>query len=123
MIGSKRPTKHEAARMEAIREIGCVIARHVQGVYVPCEVHHLTVGGKHGAPRRGHRYTVGLNPWSHRGYTLAGMFQHELEMLYGPSYVLEPRNFRTQYPDEWLLRQQDELLREYGFNVEEGDDG
>lgn len=113
------PTKAEAARMDSIHEGGCVIARHL-GLYVeagdgerlpiPCEIHHLTVGGKHGQKRLGHRYTVGLNPWSHRGVPFSAYTARECRAMFGPSYAREPRAFRELYPDETLLAWQDQLL-------------
>jgi len=82
-----KPTAAQQVRMDAIREIGYIVARSLGLGYVPCEVHHLTVGGKHGAKRRGHDFTVGLNPWSHRGEPFGGMSAETCERLFGPSYA------------------------------------
>jgi hypothetical protein len=100
-------------------EGGCIVSHHL-GLYIempdgerkpiPCEVHHLTVGGKHGQKRRGHRFTVGLNPWSHRGVPFGPYSARECKAMFGPSYAKEPRAFRELYPDELLLAWQDELL-------------
>lgn len=109
-----KPTQAEAARMAAIKEHGCIIARHLgigcddDPVYA--EIHHLTVGGRHGQKRLGHMYTVGLNPWSHRGVPFATYNPTVCREMFGPSYALEPRAFRELYSDEWLLAKQDELL-------------
>lgn len=113
------PTKAESARMDGIVEGGCIIARHL-GLYIetqdgerlpiPCEVHHLTVGSRHGQKRLGHRFTVGLNPWSHRGVAFSNYTARECRAMFGPSYAKEPRAFRELYPDEILLAWQDELL-------------
>jgi len=105
------PTKAQQGRFDAIKEIGCVVAR-LRGLgFVPCEIHHLTVGGKHGQKRLGHDSTVGLNPWSHRGYRDWAGFDYEEE--YGPSYALQPRAFRELYPDELLLAEQNRLIEEW----------
>lgn len=115
------PTKAEAARMAAIKEAGCVVANEL-GIFftdengerqpVPCEIHHLTVGGRHGQKRRGHLFTVGLNPWLHRGVPFGGMSVVSCQMRFGPSYALEPRRFREEWPDDWLLELQNQLIGE-----------
>lgn len=92
--------------MDAIKEAGCVIARDRGLGFVPCEIHHLTVGGKHGQKRRGHNFTVGLNSWSHRGVAIYGFTDAECRDKFGPSYAKEPRAFREIYPDEYLLELQ-----------------
>lgn len=115
-ISTGAPTKAQQERFDAIKEIGCVVAR-LRGLgFVPCEIHHLTVGGKHGQKRRGHRYTVGLNPWSHRGEPFSNYTAAECRRMFGPSYAREPRAFRELYPDDWMLERQDELI---GWNEQE----
>lgn len=104
------PTNAERARMDAITEHGCVIALHLGIGYVPCEIHHMTVGGKHGQKRLGHDFTVGLNPWSHRGVPFSNYTTAECKRMFGPSYAREPRAFREQYSDDWLLATQNRLL-------------
>lgn len=108
----KAPTKSEAARMLAIREAGCIASR-IRGLgFVPCEVHHLTVGGKHGQKRRGHGKSVGLSPWHHRGVVPEGWTKARARKVFGPSYALEPRAFREEFgDDEQLLAYQEALLR------------
>lgn len=112
------PTKAEAARMAAIKDCGCVIA-YALGLStpeqpVPCEVQHLTTGGKHGQKRLGHMATVGLNRWSHRGIPLSeyGWDAKRCRIRLGPSLALEPRAFREEWPDSRLLQLQAELLGE-----------
>jgi len=69
-------TKAEAARIDAVKRAGCVccIARG----YKPdddapaVEAHHLLSGGI----RRGHRYTVGLCAWHHRGRLIVQGWDH-----------------------------------------------
>ncbi|WP_281915968.1 Ref family recombination enhancement nuclease [Caldimonas thermodepolymerans] len=108
------PTAAQRARFLAIREIGCIVARALGLGYVPAEIHHLTVGGKHGAPRRGHDYTIGLNPWSHRGVPFGGMTEAQCYARFGPSYAREPRRFRQEIGnDDYLLDLQNTLIEEY----------
>ena len=105
------PTKAQAARFDAILETGCVVAHSLGLGYVPCEIHHLTVGGRHGQKRRGHDYTIGLNPWSHRGVPFGGMSAARCEELFGPSYARQPRRFRDEIgSDEYLLAVQNTLI-------------
>lgn len=114
------PTKAQRARWDDIHEIGCVIAM-MRGLSDPvsfnirrvvqCEIHHFTIGGKHGQKRRGHDYTIGLNPWSHRGEPFGDMTAARCEALLGPSYALTPRRFREEFGgDDVLLGYQDELI-------------
>lgn len=105
------PTKAQRARFDAIREIGCIVARRKGLGFVACEIHHLTVGGRHGQKRLGHDATIGLNSWSHRGIPLPGWNAAHCERVFGPSYAREPRRFREEVgDDETLLAFQNDLL-------------
>jgi hypothetical protein len=105
------PTRAVQERFLAIKEIGCVVARLRGFGFVPCEIHHTTIGGKHGQKRRGHEFTVGLNPWSHRGmWLVVASDPHVARKAFGPSYAEEPRAFRELYPDDVLLAEQDRLI-------------
>lgn len=100
--------------MDAITDIGCIVAHSLGLGYMPCEVHHLTVGGKHGQKRRGHDFTVGLNPWSHRGEPFGGMTAETCEQLFGPSYARQPRRFREEVgTDDYLLDLQNTLIEQH----------
>lgn len=113
-----KPTVAQQQRMDAITEIGCIVAYSL-GIDlgdrpIPAEVHHLTVGGKHGAKRRGHDFTIGLNPWSHRGEPFGGMSAARCEELFGPSYALQPRKFRQEVgSDDYLLDLQNTLIEKH----------
>lgn len=105
------PTKAQRARFDDIHAIGCIVAKMRGLRRVPCEVHHLTIGGKHGQKRRGHDFTIGLNPWSHRGEPFGGMTADECERKFGPSYARQPRRFRQEIGnDDFLLGYQDECI-------------
>lgn len=108
------PTRAQAARFLAIQDMGCVVAHSLGLGYVPCEIHHLTIGGKHGAKRRGHDFTIGLNPWSHRGEPFGGMTASQCEDRFGPSYARQPRRFRQEIgTDDYLLDLQNTLIEQH----------
>ena len=106
-----KPTKEQQARHDAIREAGCIVAHKLRLGFVPCEIHHLTTGGKHGAKRLGHDYVVGLNSWSHRGEPFGGLTADQCFEMFGHSYARYPRAFReTVGTDLELLALQNEVL-------------
>lgn len=82
-------------------EIGCIVARKRGIGFLPADEHHLTLGGRHGAPRLGHDQTVGLNRWSHQGRPLPeyGWDAAECRRRLGPSYAIEPDAFRALWTD------------------------
>lgn len=105
------PTKAQAARFLAIKEIGCIVCLS-QGVTRAAEIHHMTCGGLHGQKRRGHDFTIGLCPWHHRGENAFGSAALG-DAAYGPSYAREPRKFRETFgSDDVLLALQDQLIGE-----------
>lgn len=106
--GAQAWTVHERERGQTIREIGC-LACHLEGLgFQPTQIHHLTVTGRHGGPRRGHHATVGLCAWHHQGYRTDGASSAEMRAQRGPSLALEPRAFREKYgEDPELLQAQD----------------
>jgi len=114
---AKRITPVHAARFDAIKEGGCIIAHTLmispEDVPVYCEVHHLTFGDRHGGKRLGHMHTVGLNPWSHRGVLVYGWTAERCTDVFGPSMARDPRKFREAWPAALLLKLQNELIR-YG---------
>jgi len=108
------PTIAQQQRMDAITDIGCIVAHSLGLGWMLAEVHHLTVGGKHGQKRRGHDFTIGLNPWSHRGDPFGGMSPDTCEKLFGPSYAKQPRRFRQEIgSDDYLLDLQNTLLEQH----------
>lgn len=115
---TSKPTVEQQQRMDAIKDIGCVVAQALGLGFIPCEVHHLTVGGKHGQKRRGHDFTIGLNPWSHRGEPFGNMDEDTCERLFGPSYAKQPRRFRQEIgSDDYLLDLQNTALDQYWGRV------
>lgn len=119
---TSNPTIAQQQRMDAIKEIGCIVAYALGLSFgenpVPAEVHHLTVGGKHGQKRRGHDFTIGLNPWSHRGEPFNGMSAETCEKLFGPSYAKQPRRFRQEVGnDDYLLDLQNTLIEKHLENT------
>lgn len=110
------PTKAQQARFAAINEIGCLACNLMKKGRVEAEIHHLTVGGKHGQKRRGHDFTIGLCSWHHRGdWMQFGMGPGIVEVQYGPSYARTPRAFREEFgDDDELLDYQNELIEFIG---------
>jgi len=95
----------------AIREIGCIVARIRDEGFESCEKHHLLTTGMHGnGKRRGEKATVGLSLWRHRGVLLPGFTEAAMAERFGPSYARTPRAFRAIYPDDLLLKTQDEWI-------------
>lgn len=110
------PTKEQQARFDAMKEIGCSLANRLNIGWVYGEIHHLTIGGKHGAKRRGHEFTICLNPWSHRGEPFGGLDADRCMEMFGPSYAKQPRAFRQLIGnDDELLIYQNQILRENGY--------
>jgi len=105
---AKRPTKAERKRMQDIVESGCCACRSDDGLSLwPVEVHHLLDGGT----RRGHRFTVALCYFHHRGIPPQGMKAKEATAKFGPSLALDGRAFRLRYgKDDALLAFQDFLI-------------
>ena len=90
------PTIEQEKRHQAIRDAGCIVAHKLGLSKIPCAIHHLTIGGKHGAKRRGHDFVLGLNDWSHQGIPTMGWSPERCREVLGPSYAKEPRAFREQ---------------------------
>lgn len=115
------PTAEQRRRWERMNVFGCIACR-MQGKAItgqfcgPNQRHHLTVGGKHGAPRLGHDFTVMLGAWHHMGTrqrdeTGEPWSRLTMEVEFGPSYALTPKAFRREFgSDEELLRYQNELI-------------
>lgn len=100
-----KPTKREAERFALMRDFGCILC-DMLGIGRAGEIHHLTVGGKHGQKRRGHRFTICACEYHHRGVDWS-----DGTLNLGPSYALQPRAFRERFgSDDELLALQDELI-------------
>lgn len=100
-----KPSAEQERRWDAMRALGCLTCWMRDGMSADdvTEVHHLTLGGKHGAPRLGHSYTVALCRWCHRGVKPHHHTAQEMETYFGPSYAYTPRTFRREYGDDQAL--------------------
>jgi len=109
---TEKPNAAEQARFVHIWALGCVACMlGDQRGYGRTQVHHLTVGGKHGQKRRGHVFTIGLCGWHHQGERPPGMNEREGRKAYGPSFKLHARAFRQVYGhDDVLLTHQNTLI-------------
>lgn len=103
-FGSKsleKPTADEQARMDLMKIRGCLISGY-QG-----EIHHLLVGGM----RAGHRYTICLNSYLHRGVPFGLFTLEHCKKLWGPSLAAGSKAFhRRNGTDQELLNRQDGLI-------------
>lgn len=102
-------------RFTLIRVCGC-IACHLQRVpgVVPPQIHHLNLGDHHGQLRLGDEATIGLCPWHHQGQPFEGWSLRMCRKRLGPSWELEPNEFREQYgTGAELLEFQNALLAAY----------
>jgi hypothetical protein len=94
-----------SARSALIHDLPCV-ACSMDGNPQPneTEMHHLTLGGLHGKPRRGEDQSVPLCRYHHRGVLPRGMTGSQALKKYGPSYAKSPKAFRKRYlGDEFML--------------------
>lgn len=103
-----KPTKDEAARMDAIKHGPCV-ACHQRGLPSYCpEIHHLLSGGR----RIGHLATVGLCAWHHRAVIAFGCTGADMRSHFGPSLNEGSKPFHAEFgSDADLLAYQDALFR------------
>jgi len=106
---SNRTTPADAARYEAIRQIGCLACRK-RGLDSPAEVHHLNLGGHAGMKRRGNEFTIGLCAHHHRDDP-GPSSRRTMEQIYGPSLAGASKRFRAEFgSDAELLALQNELI-------------
>jgi hypothetical protein len=103
--------KAEADRMRRIKLLGVCMACRQRGLETEMvEIHHLNLDGKAGQKRRGHRFTIGLCSWHHRGVVPQGWARRDIEIELGPP-LTDSRKFRFWFgSDNELLATQDRLL-------------
>lgn len=95
------PNVFEAKRISRFALIGCVACRQLGNFGEPYDVHHLVEGY-----RLGHRFTIPLCPWHHRGVECTPG-----DKLKGPSLARSKRAFVERFGTEReLLAEVDELL-------------
>lgn len=105
------PTSEQWRRWDLLRHHGCIACSLYGNRFVPGEIHHLTLGGKHGAPRLGHSLTICLCRWHHRGICNSYMDAEQMEKEVGPSYARTPKAFRAEVGgDQYLLDASNELI-------------
>lgn len=115
-FGSGEPIKaHHAARFAAIKQVGCLACWLRLGMRIDPDVHHLLSGGM----RRGHRYTIGLCDWHHRGYPPERYSKNSATRVFGPALSNGSKPFQEAFGDDQsLLEFQDTALRRAGFDQE-----
>ena len=115
------PTKAQAARFAAIRELGCMACRMNMERGMPTtqmvtEIHHHTSGGR----RIGHDATVVLCRFHHQGdaFPFVAEGYTTNAAIFGPSFGREPRAFRELYgSDAQMLADQNALLTAYSVEA------
>lgn len=111
---AKPPTKVEADRIAAIKEGPCIACWLNDTITLGCDAHHLLSGGI----RRGHRFTIALCQWHHRGMPMHDLSHRDMRASFGPALSEGSKPFRHEFgTDELLLRVQDELLKERSPDV------
>lgn len=108
------PTKEEAARIVAIKELGlCMACESLRAIdmagcdFDGVDFHHF----KSGNIRRGHMFGVGLCTWHHRRHPIEGTTCRAMALLFGPSLLDGGKNFANVFgADDELLERQNKLL-------------
>lgn len=94
------PSAEQRGREALMREKGCIACRMLD-MPVDCgspEIHHQTIGGKHGAPRLGNDHTVCLGSYHHRGVAQSPALLAWIDAgMFGPSYAKTPKAFRRKF--------------------------
>lgn len=103
---AERITDEHRERWERFTRTGC-IACYLEGYpFRAFERHHLVEGY-----RLGHRFTVPLCRWHHRGAPDQRMDETECRLLYGPSMALEKQAFVEHFGTEReLCEKVDDLI-------------
>jgi len=93
--------------MDRLARSGCVVCRIQHGAYVDAEIQHLTAGGR----RLGHRHTIPLCAWHHRGICAGSITTPEMTRIYGPSFANSRAEFEGAFgSEEHLLDETDKWL-------------
>lgn len=97
-------------RFAAMGEINCVVCDALGERGVP-ERHHLLTSGLHGNGKRlGHKQTVAICGYHHRGEHATGSGLYEAFHL-GPNLADNAKAFREEWPDDRLLAETNKQLR------------
>lgn len=112
-------------RFDLLQDLDCVCCwlaeQHgLDRTDLPEEIHHLNMGGQPGKKRRGHRYTIKLCVFHHKG-SFNGLpapsgqdgvdWLEEKAAIHGPSWAQSARRFREFYgTDDYLLELTDRAL-------------
>lgn len=89
-------TKSDKERFRQLAEMGCIVCRQNHGSFVQSEVAHVTHSGR----RVGHKATIPLCPWHHRGVAPEGLTQPDMKTIYGPSFAKGKAEFEAAFGSE-----------------------
>lgn len=95
-------------RYAALKSLGCIVSRKLGRYGVPCEIHHLTSGGR----RISNEHTIPLSAWFHRALIPPDCkTTSEAVAKYGPSLETSKRDFEARFgTEEALLAETNQLL-------------
>lgn len=104
----EKATKSEQMRYAALKSIGCIVSRKFYNRWEPCEIHHLTSGGR----RLGNEFTIPLSSWRHRAIIPQDCkTTSEAIQKYGPSLETSKRDFVERFGSELdLLKETNRYL-------------
>ena len=82
-----------------MQDIGCIACYTDGHKGVAADLHHILTGGR----RTSHSEVIPLCPWHHRGVSISGCSDAQMEAMMGPSLALNKRRFVWEYGNEWDL--------------------
>jgi hypothetical protein len=83
----------EIRRFIALADMGCIVCRLYFDEFRPSEVHHITDCGR----RVGHKATIPLCVFHHRGVPDSHMSRRDMMEILGPSLSGQPRSFKDRF--------------------------
>lgn len=99
-------SKRDLSRFDALQRIGCIACR-ILGVFSQADVHHVLSGGR----RTGHKDTIPLCPWHHRG-VVGHMELPPRHLDIGPSLANGSKPFHARFgTQKELLAKVNELIK------------
>lgn len=98
MKGQKPATDTDKRRFGVLAAHGCMLCRKL-GLFQQAEIHHLVEG----MTRLGHRWTIPLCDYHHRGVIPFGMGKYEARKIYRSSLAHSKRSFVADWGTERQL--------------------
>lgn len=100
---TRKPTKTEQARLDALSRMPCICCENTMLAQPSkTEIHHIVDRG-YRSHSGGHMSTIPLCEWHHQGICLDGLTARDMTNLYGPSLARNKRAFVALYGAERAL--------------------